>query len=75
MLSREELYRIAAADEARLGVGSKARLQRHNEIMALCDAVGILPMCNEMQRRLCDGDSKRHDNAQAGQPEIPDCDG
>lgn len=35
MLSREELDRIAASDEARLGVGSKEFLQRHNEIMEL----------------------------------------
>lgn len=37
MLSREELDQIAAADEARLGVGSKEFIQRHNEIMALID--------------------------------------
>ncbi len=37
MLSREELDRIAAADEARLGVGSKEFMQRHNEIMELID--------------------------------------
>lgn len=37
MLSREELDRIAAADEARLGVGSKEFIQRHNEIMELID--------------------------------------
>ena len=37
MLSREELDRIAAADEARLGVGSKVFIQRHNEIMELID--------------------------------------
>ena len=35
MLSREELDRIAAADEKRLGVGSEEFLQRHNEIMEL----------------------------------------
>lgn len=37
MLSREELDQIAAADEARLGVGSKEFMQRHNEIMELID--------------------------------------
>ncbi len=37
MLSREELDRIAAADEARLGVGSKEFIQRHNEIMGIID--------------------------------------
>lgn len=37
MLSREELDKIAAADEARLGVGSKEFIQRHNEIMELID--------------------------------------
>lgn len=37
MLSRKELDRIAAADEARLGVGSKEFIQRHNEIMELID--------------------------------------
>lgn len=63
MLSGEELYRIAAADERRLGVNSKAFIQRHNEIMALCDAAGILPMCEEMKRGLCDGDSKGYNNA------------
>ena len=35
MLSREELDRIAAADEARLGVGSKEFIQRHNDIMRM----------------------------------------
>lgn len=64
MLSREELDQIAAADEARLGVNSREFIQRHNEIMALCDAVGILPMCEEMKRGVNDGDSKRYDNAQ-----------
>lgn len=63
MLSREELDQIAAADEARLGVNSREFIQRHNEIMALCDAAGILPMCEEMKRGLCDGDSKRYNNA------------
>ncbi len=57
MLSREELDRIAAADEARLGVGSKEFIQRHKEIMALCDVAGILPMCEEMKRGLCDGET------------------
>lgn len=57
MLSREELDRIAAADEARLGVNSREFIQRHNEIMALCDAAGILPMCEEMKRGLCDGET------------------
>lgn len=37
MLSREELDQIAVADEARLGVGSKEFLQRHNEIMRMID--------------------------------------
>lgn len=37
MLSREELDRIAAEDEKRLGVGSEEFLQRHNEIMELID--------------------------------------
>lgn len=55
MLSKEELDQIAAADEVRLGVNSREFIQRHNEIMALCDAAGILPMCGEMQRGLCDG--------------------
>lgn len=63
MLSKEELTAMMAAEEKRLGVDSKEFIQRHNEIMALCDAAGILPMCNEMQRGLCDGDSKRYDNA------------
>lgn len=63
MLSKEELTAMMATEEKRLGVGSKEFIQRHNEIMSLCDAVGILPMCNEMQRGLCDGDSKRYDNA------------
>ena len=49
MVSREELDRIAAADGA--------RLQRHNEIMVLCDAAGILPMCEEMKRGLCDAET------------------
>lgn len=57
MLSREELDQIAAADEARLGVNSREFIQRHNEIMALCDAAGILPMCEEMRRGLCDGET------------------
>lgn len=39
MLSREELDRIAAVDEKRLGVGSREFLQRHNEIMELIDKV------------------------------------
>jgi len=37
MLSKEELDRIAAADEKRLGVGSKEFMQQHNEIMELID--------------------------------------
>ncbi len=57
MLSREELDQIAAVDEARLGVNSREFIQRHNEIMALCDAAGILPMCEEMKRGLCDGET------------------
>ncbi len=57
MVSREELDRIAAADGARLSVGSEEFIQRHNEIMALCDAAGILPMCEEMKRGLCDGET------------------
>lgn len=57
MLSREGLDQIAAADEARLGVNSREFIQRHNEIMALCDAAGILPMCEEMKRGLCDGET------------------
>lgn len=57
MVSREELDRIAAADEARLSVGSEEFIQRHNEIMALCDAAGILPMCEEMKRGLCDAET------------------
>lgn len=57
MVSREELDQIAAADEARLGVNSREFIQRHNEIMALCDAAGILPMCEEMKRGLCDGET------------------
>lgn len=63
MLSREELDRITAADEACICVASKEFTQRHSEIMALCDAIGILPMCNEMQRGFCDGSFKRYDNA------------
>lgn len=63
MLSQEELAAMTAEEEKRLGVGTKEFMQRHNEIMALCDAVGILPMCEEMKRGLCDGDSKRYDNA------------
>ena len=57
MVSREELDRIAAADGACLSVGSEEFIQRHNEIMALCDAAGILPMCEEMKRGLCDGET------------------
>lgn len=41
MLSREELYRIAAEDEKCLGVGSEEFLQRHNEIMQLIEEVGV----------------------------------
>lgn len=37
MLSREELDRIAAAEEKRLGVGSREFIQCHNEIMELID--------------------------------------
>ena len=36
---------------------SREFIQRHNEIMALCDAAGILPMCEEMKRGLCDGET------------------
>lgn len=57
MLSREELDQIAAVDEKRLGVNSREFIQRHNEIMALCDAAGILPMCEEMKRGVCDGET------------------
>lgn len=37
MLSQEELAAMAAAEEKRLGVGSKEFKQRHNEIMELID--------------------------------------
>jgi len=37
MLSREELDRIAAVDERRLGVNSREFIQRHNDIMELID--------------------------------------
>ena len=50
MLTLEELNRIAAEDEKRLGIGSEEFFQRHQEIMELCDAAQILPMSEEMQR-------------------------
>lgn len=37
MLSQEELAAMMAAEEKRLGVGSKEFMQRHNEIMELID--------------------------------------
>lgn len=37
MLSNEELAAMTAAEEKRLGVGSKEFIQRHNEIMELID--------------------------------------
>lgn len=49
-LSLEELNKIVAEDEKRLGIGSEEFMQRHREIMELCDAAQILPMCEEMQR-------------------------
>lgn len=36
-MAKEELDAIVAAEETRLGVGSKECIQRHNEIMALID--------------------------------------
>ena len=36
-MAKEELDAIVAAEETRLGVGSKEGIQRHNEIMALID--------------------------------------
>lgn len=36
-MAKEELDAIVAAEETRLGVGSKEFIQRHNEIMALID--------------------------------------
>lgn len=37
MLSQEELTEMMAAEEKRLGVGSREFMQRHNEIMELID--------------------------------------
>lgn len=37
MLSQEELDVMVAAEEKRLGVGSKEFMKRHNEIMELID--------------------------------------
>lgn len=37
MLSQEELDAMVAAEEKRLGVGSKEFMQCHNEIMELID--------------------------------------
>lgn len=37
MLSQEELTAMMAAEEKRLGVGSREFMQRHNEIMELID--------------------------------------
>ncbi len=54
MLIIEELDRAAAEDEKRLGIGSGEFMKRHREIMELCDAAQILPMCAEMERGFCD---------------------
>lgn len=40
MLSQEEIAAMMAAEEKRLGVGSKEFMQRHNEIMELIDKAG-----------------------------------
>lgn len=72
MLSREELDQIAAADEVCRGVHRREFIQRHNEIMALCDAAGILPMCEEMKRGLCDAETdSKCQRCHAGLRDIP----
>lgn len=39
MLSRDELAAMMAAEEKRLGVGSREFMERHMEIMGLVDSI------------------------------------